>query len=108
MLRFLFRLLATISLAIAVVLAVLDATRTVAASALVMTPLGESWLAVSPDTLATARKFTETTLHPLLWDPVMAGILRMPGFAVFGALALILYVIGHRPARRAGRFAPES
>ncbi|HWK69042.1 MAG TPA: hypothetical protein VNS34_29305 [Rhizobiaceae bacterium] len=108
MLRFLFRLLATIALAIAVVMAVLDATRTVAASALVMTPLGESWVSVSPDTLAAARQFTEARLHPLLWDPVMTGIVRVPGFAVFGALALILYVIGHRPARRAGRFAPES
>jgi hypothetical protein len=108
MLRFLFRLLATISLAIAVVMAVLDATRTVAASALVMTPLGESWLSVSPDTLAAARTFTHTTLHPLLWDPLMVGILRMPGFAVFGALALIFYIIGYQPARRVGRFAPEN
>lgn len=108
MLRFLFRFLATVSLAIAVIMAVLDATRTVAASALVMTPLGESWLSVSPDTMAAARKFTETSLHPLLWNPVMACILQMPGFAVFGALALILYVIGHRPARHVGRFASEN
>lgn len=108
MLRFLFRFLATISLAIAVVMAVLDATRSVAASALVMTPLGESWLSVSPDTMASTQKFTEETLHPLLWHPVMTGILQMPGFAVFGALALLLYVIGHRPARRFGGFAPEN
>lgn len=108
MLRFLFRFLSTISLAIAVVMAVLDATRSVAASALVMTPLGRSWLAVSPETLASAQKFAETALHPLLWDPVVAGILALPGFVVFGLLALILYAIGYRPERRAGRFAIEN
>lgn len=108
MLRFLFRFLATVSLAIAVIMAVLDATRSVAVSALVMTPLGRSWQAVSPETLAATRKFVETTLHPLLWDSVVVGILELPGFAVFAVLALLLYAIGHRPARRAGRFAAQT
>jgi len=108
MLRFLFRFLAMVSLAVAVVMAVLDATRTVAASALVMTPLGQSWLAVSPETLAATQRFIEATLHPLLWDPVVVNILKVPGFAVFGALALILYMIGYRPERRIGRFAAEN
>ncbi len=52
MIRFLFRLLSTVSLAIAVIMAVLDATRTVAASGLVLSSLRESWAATSPDTLA--------------------------------------------------------
>ena len=55
MIRFLFRLLATISLAVAVIMAVLDATRTVAAGSLVTTPLGTSWLAVSPATLESTQ-----------------------------------------------------
>ena len=55
MFRFLFRLAATIALAVAVIMAVLDATRTVAASQLVLTPLDTSWLTVSPDTLARCR-----------------------------------------------------
>lgn len=107
MLRLMFRFMATVSLAIAVIMAVLDATRSVAASALVMTPLGRSWLAVSPETLEATRKFVETNLYPLLWDPVVTGILGSPGFVVFGVLALLLYAIGHRPARRAGRFVPQ-
>jgi hypothetical protein len=102
MLRFLFRFLSTVSLAVAVVMAVLDATRSVASSALVTTPLGRSWQAVSPDTLAATQKFIEATLHPLLWDPVVLAILHLPGFMVFGLLALILYVIGYRPERRDG------
>jgi hypothetical protein len=108
MIRFFFRFLASAALAVAVIMAVLDATRTVATSTLVMTPLGESWAGVSPDTLAAAQTFVETGASPMLWDPVAVTILALPGFAVFAVVALLLYMIGHRPRRGAGRFAPET
>lgn len=103
--RFIFRLLAMIALAVAVVMAVLDATRTVAASVLTMTPLGESWRSVSPQTLEGLKALADTRLHPALWDPVLVWLLGLPGFAVFGSLALVLFAAGHRPARPAGRFS---
>lgn len=106
-LRFLFRFLAMISLAVAVIMAVLDATRTIAASQLVTTPLGTSWIAVSPDTLNTAQQFVRVQIHPLLWDPVIAAVLNLPGFAVFGILAFVLYAIRRKPTRRIGRFITE-
>src|SRR5919197_1955706 len=99
MIRFLFRFMATISLAVATVMAVLDATRTVAAGDWVMTPLGESWKTVSPDTLAKAQATVENLL-PALWDPAALFVLKLPGFIVFGMLALLLYAIGRKPARR--------
>jgi hypothetical protein len=108
MIRFLFRALATVSLAAAVIMAVVDATRTLAASELVMTPLAESWAAVSPATFARLRDFVVTMVHPLVWDPAMLAVLALPGFAVFAVLALIFYAIGHRPERRVGRFAAET
>lgn len=104
MVRFLFRFLATVSLAIAVVMAVIDATRTVAASDWVMTPLGVSWMAVSPDTLDKAQTMI-ASIHPALWDPITVFVLKAPGFAVFAVLALLLHVIGRRPARRLDPFA---
>jgi hypothetical protein len=104
MIRFLFRLLATVMLAIAVVMAVLDATRTVAAGTLVLTPLGSSWLALSPDTIGKAQAAIEA-IHPALWDPLTLSVLELPGFAVFTVLALLLYAIGRKPARRLDPFA---
>ena len=104
MIRFLFRFLATISLAVAVVMAVIDATRTVAVDGWVMTPLGESWMAVSPDTLDKAQAML-SAIHPALWDPIMLFVLKAPGFAVFSLLALLLYALGRRPARRLDPFA---
>jgi len=108
MFRFLFRILATVALAVAVIMAVIDATRTVAAGELVVTPLGASWLAVSADTLQGLQAVVETSIHPLLWDPVLIEVLKAPGFAVLGVLALLFYAIGRRPERRIGRFAAES
>lgn len=108
MIRFLFRLLATVSLAVAVIMAVLDATRTVAAGSLVTTPLGASWLEVSPATLESARAAVETWLHPALWDPVAVSVLELPGFAVFALIAFLLYAVGRRRRRRISPFAQQA
>lgn len=107
MIRLVLRLLSTVALAIAVIMAVLDATRTIAASALVMTPLGVSWRAMSPDTLDRVQAFVTATLHPLLWEPVLVSVLALPGFAVFAGLSLVLFVLGRKPSRRLGDLALE-
>jgi hypothetical protein len=99
--------MATFSLAVAVIMAVLDVTRTIAASRLMTTPLGESWASVSPSSLERARSFIVENAHPLVWNPVATFILGQPGFAVFGALAFLLYAIGHKPERRIGHFVVE-
>ena len=107
MIRFLFRFLALVALSVAVIMAVLDATRTLAASELVITPLGESWAATLPDLLALTEQNVRHYVHPLAWDPVALFILRLPGFAVFGVLALGLYAIGHKRERHAGHFVNQ-
>jgi hypothetical protein len=107
MIRFLFRLLAMVALSVAVIMAVLDATRTLAASELVTTPLGESWAATLPDLLALTEQNVRQYIHPLAWDPAALFILRLPGFAVFGVLALGLYAIGRKRERRVGHFVTQ-
>lgn len=99
MIRFLLRLLATLALAVAVVMAVLDATRSIAISTPTLTPLIESWQSASPDTLAALRAFVEGRLGEAAWDPALVSVLSLPGFAVFAGLALVLYMLGHRPER---------
>ncbi|CCV16172.1 hypothetical protein [Mesorhizobium sp. STM 4661] len=106
MLRFLFRLAAMVALSVSVIMAVLDTTRSVAASALVLTPLNTSWLAASPDTRSAFESFVRDKAGSLLWDGVIAFVLNQPGFAVFAVFAFILYMIGYRRERTTGRFAP--
>lgn len=101
MIRFLFRMFALFFLAVAVILAVIDATHSVAAGSLVASPLGQSWYSVSPSTLNLAQAVVQRYTLPFVWDPVMIWILTFPGFAVFAALALVFYIIGHKPRRRA-------
>lgn len=103
MLRFLFRFAGMVALAVSVIMAVLDVTRTVAASAIVVTPLKTSWNAVSPETLGVAEAFVREKVAPLAWDTVANWVLNQPGFAVFAVLAFLLYALGYRPRRRAGR-----
>lgn len=105
MIRFLFRLAAVVSLAVAVIFGVIDSARSVAASKLVYTPLGQSWLDASPATLDAVKDFAEKRLWTPLWDPGLVTILLAPGFVVFLVLAFLLYIIGHRPRPRIGRFA---
>ena len=100
MVRFLFRLAALASLAAAVILAVVDATRSVAASALVVSPLRESWQAAAPESLTSAKASIENGVHPYAWVTVDGLILAAPGFVVFGLLSILLYAIGRRQARR--------
>lgn len=108
MIRFLFRALATISLAVAVIMAVIDATRSIAASEWVFTPLAVSWQAVAPASFEAVAAFTRETLLPFVWDPAALAVLSLPGFIVFAALSLLLYLVGRRPERKAfGHFAAD-
>lgn len=105
MIRFLFRFTAMVSLAVAVIMAVLDTTRSVVASQLVMTPLRTSWNAVSPDTLVSFEAFIREKVHPFVWDGVLSWIIDQPGFVLFAVLAFLLYCIGYRRQPLAGRYA---
>lgn len=104
MVRFIFRLLAAVSLAVAVIMAVMDATRSIAISKFDPTPLGGTWFEYAPSSL-DALKSTLMQSAPFLWDPAMLALLKVPGFVIFAALALLLYAIGHRPQPVARRFA---
>lgn len=100
MFKALLRLLSMILLSVAVIMAVLEATRSIAAGALVVTPLGASWKALSPDSLLRFEELVRTTLPDLFWDPVALAVLGLPGFAVFLALAALFALAGRRRQRR--------
>ncbi|MGB3502025.1 MAG: hypothetical protein WBA44_10395 [Mesorhizobium sp.] len=104
MIRFIFRLAATLSLAVAVIMAVSDATRSIAISKFDPTPIGAAWLKYAPDSLGATQAWL-TANAAFLWDPVLLQLLRTPGFVAFAILALLLYAIGYRRQPAAGRFA---
>lgn len=98
--RALLRLLSMVALAVAVIAFVLDATRSIAAEALVTTPLARSWAGLSPATLEAFEASVRNALPDFVWTMAVQPLLQLPGFAFFAGLALVLYVIGRRPSRR--------
>lgn len=92
------RLLAMVMLAVAVILAVLDATRSIAADEVVLTPLGTSWNDVMPTLLGQVEMLIDSNLPAFALDPLFTGLLSAPGFAVFAVLA-ILFAFAGRPRR---------
>jgi hypothetical protein len=104
MLRFIIRTISVVCLALSVMFLIIDATRSVGVSALVWTPLSESWEQFFPETLADFSNWLSTTVHPILNDPLLASLLNFPTFAVFAGLAVLFYIIGYKRRRRSDYF----
>lgn len=104
MIKALLRLLSMVLLAVAVIMAVLDATRSIAAGAIVVTPLRSAWMAFSPQSLAGFEALVRENLPDLAWDPVLLWLLSLPGFAIFAALWFVAALAGRRPTRHATRY----
>ncbi|MGB7285801.1 MAG: hypothetical protein WBC71_02615 [Salaquimonas sp.] len=100
MLKPILRILALFALAMALITAVLDITRSIADSSLIMTSLGVDWFNVSPSTLQAAQPAVQNYLHPILWDPIIQTILLSPSWFVFGVLWLILSLLGRNRRSR--------
>ncbi|MCO6049305.1 hypothetical protein NGM99_05810 [Mesorhizobium sp. RP14(2022)] len=102
MIRFLLRLLGAVLLAGAVILAVLDATRSLAAQGLVVTPLAQAWADGWPTGYEAARGWVASHAGEGLWNGVVLPLLSLPGVAILGLLALLFFALGRKPAERSG------
>lgn len=100
--RRLLRILALISLAVGVIITVIDAARSLAATRIVLTPLLESWTAVAPSILGLVQTFFQEKLPTFFYDPFFLFLLSAPSAVVFVVLAALLYVFGARREKRFG------
>ncbi|PLX38690.1 MAG: hypothetical protein C0606_05415 [Hyphomicrobiales bacterium] len=86
-------------MSIGIIGVVVDGTKSIAANALVLTPLGEAWYALSPETLNLSQAAVERHVHPFLWDPIIQSVLLLPNWAVIGSLGFLLVLLT-TPRRR--------
>jgi hypothetical protein len=56
----------------------------------------EHWSKLAPVTLATARSSVQRMTHPMVWDPALLSILRLPTWGLFGLLGGLLAYAGRR------------
>jgi hypothetical protein len=99
-----FRFMAAVFLLIAVLAAVYDGTRSLAADKLVTTSLLEHWATLAPTLLNTAQGAVKRTTHPLVWDAGLGKLLLLPAAAVFCAIGVAFAYAGRR-RRRVNVFA---
>jgi hypothetical protein len=101
MLRFLARTAGLLLFAGSFIALVADGIRSLAAKALVTTPLAATLSEVAPDLVPDLRAMVEGRLHPYLWDPVTTTVLAWPAFAVGGVAGMVLILAGARRRRAA-------
>jgi hypothetical protein len=95
--RFVLRILGVWLLLLAMVAAVVDATKSLAGGgAWVVTPMGVQWRELAPETLNVSKAWIETNAGKWLWDPFILGILSAPTWVVFGILGVFLYWLGQK------------
>ncbi|AYG57636.1 hypothetical protein [Rhizobium jaguaris] len=103
--RFLLRFASLVALVVAVIAGTIDSIQSVAASAVVLTPMGDAWNDVSPSSLATIQSLISYYIHPQLYNLAVQWLLFQPAFAVFLVISLLLWMIAYKKPPVAGRFS---
>lgn len=98
--RLVLRVVGTLLIAFAVILVIIDGTRSLAANAIVFTPLEATWRSMQADSLAALRDFLSSRLFGPVLEPVVSAILGFPGRAVIGVPGLLLAWAGRSRRER--------
>jgi len=100
MFKSLARFLGFTALALVVISAVLDLTRSIADREIVLTSLGKHWSDLNTQSLTLAQSAVQRYIHPNVWDPYLQWILLQPAWAVFLVLAILFLWLGKSRDRR--------
>ena len=97
--RLILRFLGTWLIALALVLLVIDGTKSLGANTLVLTSLSDLWTQLHPDSLAGVAAFFDSRFFEDLLDATLRTLLGYPAFAVFGIPGIMLALAGRKPRR---------
>jgi hypothetical protein len=103
--RLILRILGTWLIAMAVILLIIDGTRSLGASGLVLTSLNDSWESIHAASLAGLKNFIDTRFFGPVLEPMLTLLLSWPGFVVLGVPGIVLLVLGR--SRRSRRFVRQ-
>jgi hypothetical protein len=103
--RFLLRFFSLICLAAATIAGTIDSIQSVAASAAIMTSLGDALKGVSPSAFDRLQAAISPGDSSRLYGPAVQWLLLQPAFAVLLAISLLVWMIAYRREPTGGRFA---
>jgi hypothetical protein len=98
--RLLLRIIGTTLLAAALILGILDGTRSLGANALIITSLGATWQMIHADSLAQLHAFIDTRFFGPVLEGVISAVLSFPGWAALGVPGVILAWLGRSKRTR--------
>jgi hypothetical protein len=101
MIRLLFRFLGVLLLAAAFAALIIDGTKSIAANAVLYTPTADTAAQIFPEKFKLLQP-TLVQLQPLLWDPVMTSILRLPIWIIIAVAGIICLLLGRKPRPKIG------
>jgi len=96
MIRFLFRFIGMICLALAFILVIYDGTKSIAANNLYFTSVRTLWELINAGSLQKLKPLIEPYAGGILWDPAMLGILAAPSWSILGGFGILLLMFGRR------------
>jgi hypothetical protein len=97
--RLILRIIGTWLIGLALVLLVIDGTKSLGAGALVFTSLSDLWTQVHVPSLEAVRSFFASRFFADLLDNGLNALLTYPAFAVFGIPGVIVALAGRTPRR---------
>lgn len=97
--RLVLRILGTWLIGLALVLLVVDGTKSLAANALVLTDLGQLWTNLHSPSLDASSAFLDSRFFAGLLQTILDNLLESPAFAVIGIPGIVLALAGRRPRR---------
>lgn len=96
---FFLRLFAGLFLLLAALALIGDVTRSMNTRTTVVTSVATQWRQLSPQSLTNAQNAVSKNVHPLAWDPLIWRLLLLPAWFLFGAIGLVLALLGRRRRR---------
>ena len=97
--RLILRVLGTWLIGLALVLLVIDGTKSLGANGIVFMSLAEMWQPLHPASLAGVRGFFDSRMFADLLGSALTAVLGYPAFAVFGVPGIVLALLGRKPQR---------
>ncbi len=95
MIRFLFRFIGLLCLALGFIFLVYDGTKTIADQRLYITKVSDAWASVHQSSLDQVKPALER-LSPWLWDPMASTVLNAPSWVVLVIVAMLLILLGRK------------
>jgi hypothetical protein len=92
--RLLVRILGTWLVGLALILLIIDGTRSLGANSLVLTSFGDAWMWLHAESLAATRAFLESRLFGPVLEVSIGIILGLPGWAVLAVPGVLLAWMG--------------